>query len=202
MTTQSDCAPRMGLVLGRVAVAAALVMMSAALVLTGCGMDAVVDRGAAEQAPGTVGPSFGAPTKQAVVGSLPQEVPVPPGGLVVSGPTSERRGSVAGWSAVVAVSPASSEDELRTWLRARFDQAGWQSKGFLVGRDKDQGLTLSGHRIVPHAGDVGAEKPTVASPIPSASVSALKEQWIQVFVTKPLTGSGPAVVYLFAEEST
>lgn len=174
----------------RVRWAAPIVAIAALVVVPGCTPEVRV---APESAASDVGRSTGSDpanpgsnpgaAPSAAAGELPNGVPLPGGGLIVSGPTAAKgRSGVTGWSAVVTLSASEQANPVRDALRGQLSYLGWQ---VAVGSSKGETAgTLSARRILP-AGAPG-------------STGGI-EQWLQVTVTDPLMDSGPAVVYRFAE---
>jgi len=169
-----------------------IVAIAALLVIAGCTPEVRVApkspetdlAGSSASDPGNPGSNPGSsPGSYVAAGELPNGVPLPAGGLIVSGRTAAKgRSGVTGWSAVVALSASEKATPVRDAIRGQLSYLGWQvasgsSKGETAG-------TLSARRVLPNV-----------SPGATGGV----EQWLQVTVTEPLMDSGPAVVYRFAE---
>ncbi|MDP3973068.1 MAG: hypothetical protein Q8P61_09190 [Candidatus Nanopelagicales bacterium] len=175
---------------GRVRWMLAAGLAATVLTATGCSLEARVAPIPGESSAGGAGvePSpahEGGSDRDEVtqVIELPNGVPLPQGGLIVSGPTPARSGSgVTGWSAVVTLSGSADGHQVREEIRGQISYLGWQVTP-ATARD-DPSKTLSARRVLPST-----------SPISTAGT----EQWLQVSVTAPLVDSGPAVVYRFAE---
>lgn len=163
----------------------AMVMMA-----TGCSLEARVAPVPGESSTGVAGveptPAQEDGTDRDAVTQvieLPNGVPLPQGGLIVSGPTPARSSSgVTGWSAVVTLSGSADGNEVREEIRGKLSYLGWQVTPATAKDDRSK--TLSARRVLPST---------------SVTSTAGTEQWLQISVTAPLVDSGPAVVYRFAE---
>lgn len=144
--------------------------------LTGCGMEAVVSTPNLTQVPDGSAPAVVSPGQD-----LPDGVPLPDGALVVSGPTAGKaRGQIVTWAAVATQSADVSTAETRSYFRAQLTLAGWDVTEPSAPRG---GWTLAGHRQL----QLDAQPTT---------------QWLQISVTEPLSGSGPAITYRFVAAPT
>lgn len=137
--------------------------------LCGCGVEAVVS--VPSSGSSTAEPSPSRPAQE-----LPDGVPLPPGALLVSGPTQVKaRGQVAGWAAVATQSADTSSADTRSFYRGQLPLLGWSVS---VDAAHGEGWTIAGQRQLA----IGV--------LPAA-------QGLQVSVTEPLTSSGPAITIRF-----
>lgn len=166
-----------------------IALMIVAATAAACGLDASV--GSSIGTP-TENPSETPPPPGGQGTQLPNGVPSPSGGLVVAGPDpAEQKGGVTGWSAVVVVSAASAPADVENWLRNQLLFLGWQEESRKGASPPAGTRTIAVRRSL-----------TVAPPSGSVTgppLVGVTRQWLQVSVTDPLVGSGPAVSYRFAE---
>ncbi len=141
--------------------------------VTGCGLQAVVTAPTPTSTDTAIVP---VPTAAMPGRQLPDGVPLPPGALLVSGPTDTKaRGQVTGWAAIATQSSDASGAQTRTFLRSQLALIGW---------------ALSEPPVRGGGWTVTAERQMVLGGEPTA-------QWLQVSVTEPLSSSGPAITYRF-----
>lgn len=172
-----------------------IVLMAAAVAAAACGLDASVGSSIdtpARNPSATPAPSA-APSAPGGQGTqLPNGVPSPSGGLVVAGPDpAEQKGGVTGWSAVVVVSAASTPADVANWLRNQLLFLGWQEESRKGASPAADTRTIAVHRSLTAAPPSGS--------VTGTPLVGVTRQWLQVSVTDPLVGSGPAVSYRFAE---
>lgn len=104
--------------------------------------------------------------------ALPDGVPVTAGAQLVEGVKPIDSSGAKGWSAVTLTPSGTSATATTTQVNQGLQSAGWATK--IVGSEKD-GFVIAGNR------KVGAAT-----------------AWLNVNVTIPVPGSGPAVTYRYA----
>lgn len=126
---------------------------------------------------GSLASAEGQPTTNsaAIPKSLPDSVPLATGAELVEATKSFSSDRVTGWTAVSVTAAGSPLNTVAAQLNQTITNAGWTAK-------------LSGTETEGYV--IGATR-TVGS----------QQQWLNVNVTTPVPGSGPAVTYRFASSS-
>ena len=143
------------------------------VVLAGVGVAAVGC--SAQSAPSPTASAASAPTSAPstqVVNALPDSIPLPPGAELAEGTKSFVSERAQGWTAVALTPTGTGLGSTATQLNQSLQRAGWTAK--LSGTERD-GYVLSCTRMI------GAQS-----------------AWLNVNVTTPVPGSGPAVTYRYA----
>ncbi len=139
------------------------------------------DRAAAGNGP-TDGPTDGPADGPA--GALPNNVPLPPGARLVSGPTPSKATSTGtGWTAVAVTPVATLPANVTNALYESLVTNGWtlqQNNQRPAGTTSGAGTTI------------GAQKASTDASRPYSG------EWLEVSVTTPLASSGPAITYRYA----
>ncbi|NQU36450.1 MAG: hypothetical protein HQ526_02500 [Actinobacteria bacterium] len=104
--------------------------------------------------------------------ALPDGIPLPAGGSVVSGPESSKQADVRGWSAVALAAPDVDVSTISASLTRELEDQGWTEQ---VSPTEDDGTTISATRT-----------------------DGTTSYWLDVNVTPPIPGGGSAVTYRFA----
>ncbi len=104
--------------------------------------------------------------------ALPNAVPLPSGADLVEATKPLSSGGATGWTAVAVTPVGTSLTPVASQLNQSLTQSGWASK--LTGTEAD-GFVLAAGRTY------GAQ-----------------QQWLNINVTTPVPGSGPAITYRFA----
>lgn len=133
----------------------------AVLGLTSCGTDTVRTE--------TATPTVTAPT-------LPDGIPLPTGGSVVSGPDTSKQSGARGWSAVALARPEADVALISSTLGQALRAQGWVER---VSPSSEAGVSITVTRT-----------------------DGKKSSWLDVNVTSPLPGGGSAVTYRFATGDT
>lgn len=106
------------------------------------------------------------------VPALPDGVPLPTGGSVVSGPDTSKQSDARGWSAVVLAAPDADVSAVTASVRDQLQAQGWTAQ---VSAVEETGTSISATRT-----------------------DGTTSSWLDVNVTPPLPGGGSAVTYRFA----
>jgi hypothetical protein len=115
-------------------------------------------------------PTASAPETQSA--TLPDAIPLPVGGSIISGPDSSKQADARGWSAVVLAAPDADVSAVTTTLREQLQEQGWTEQ---ASPTKGAGMSISATRT-----------------------DGTTSSWLDVNVTPPLPGGGSAVTYRFA----
>ncbi len=104
--------------------------------------------------------------------TLPDGIPLPAGGSIVSGPNTSKRSDARGWSAVVLAAPDADVSAVTTSVSQQLQAQGWTDQ---VSPTEGAGASISATRT-----------------------DGTTSSWLDVNVTPPLPGGGSAVTYRFA----
>ncbi len=104
--------------------------------------------------------------------ALPNAVPLPSGAELVEATKPLSSGGATGWTAVAVTPAGTSLTPVASQLNQSLTQSGWMSK--LTGTEAD-GFVIAAAR------NAGAQ-----------------QQWLNINLTTPVPGSGPAITYRFA----